>query len=164
MTNNSKLFTTQNASHRFKNAGLGEVTANTCFSIVYVCVLLLFFLSVLLLLLFFLVLNNFARLLNTLFLPYVACGLKMIKKVPFYDNAAGWQSWNIFCYLQTFGNIPVTGQMDAATKRLMQKSRCGLPDVTPPGHYRSKRYTLHGQKWHHVNLTWRWVTCICIPL
>uniref|UniRef100_A0A2S2Q4U3 Matrix metalloproteinase-17 n=1 Tax=Sipha flava TaxID=143950 RepID=A0A2S2Q4U3_9HEMI len=56
--------------------------------------------------------------------------------------------------LQTYGNIPVTGKLDAETKELMRKSRCGVPDVTPPGRHRNKRYTLHGQKWQHVNLTW----------
>uniref|UniRef100_A0A2H8TRK4 Matrix metalloproteinase-17 n=1 Tax=Melanaphis sacchari TaxID=742174 RepID=A0A2H8TRK4_9HEMI len=57
--------------------------------------------------------------------------------------------------LQTFGNIPVTGKMDAATKELMKKPRCGVPDLSPAaGQRRTKRYTLQGQKWHHVNLTW----------
>ncbi|XP_050533471.1 matrix metalloproteinase-2-like [Daktulosphaira vitifoliae] len=56
--------------------------------------------------------------------------------------------------LQRFGNIPVTGQMDAATKELMRKPRCGLPDETSNIGNRKKRYTLHGQKWQHVNLTW----------
>jgi hypothetical protein len=44
--------------------------------------------------------------------------------------------------------------MDEATVSLMQKPRCGLPDIAST-HFRSKRYTLHGQKWHYTNLTWR---------
>ncbi|KAF0762537.1 matrix metalloproteinase-2-like, partial [Aphis craccivora] len=57
--------------------------------------------------------------------------------------------------LQTFGNIPVTGKMDAATKQLMKKPRCGVPDISQPtGQRRTKRYNLQGQKWNHVNLTW----------
>ncbi|XP_021938956.1 matrix metalloproteinase-2-like isoform X2 [Zootermopsis nevadensis] len=55
--------------------------------------------------------------------------------------------------LQTFGSIPATGEMDDATVSLMQKPRCGLPDIAST-HFRSKRYTLHGQKWHYTNLTW----------
>ncbi|XP_050436523.1 matrix metalloproteinase-2-like [Adelges cooleyi] len=57
--------------------------------------------------------------------------------------------------LQWFGNVPVTGQMDDATKELMQKPRCGIRDVIPSSQgRRSKRFALQGQKWHHVNLTW----------
>ncbi|KAL4091884.1 hypothetical protein QTP88_026496 [Uroleucon formosanum] len=57
--------------------------------------------------------------------------------------------------LQTFGNIPVTGQLDEATKQLMKKPRCGVSDFSQTaGQKRTKRYTLQGQKWHHVNLTW----------
>lgn len=45
--------------------------------------------------------------------------------------------------------------MDAATKQLMKKPRCGVPDIVQPAdQQRTKRYTLQGQKWHHVNLTW----------
>lgn len=56
--------------------------------------------------------------------------------------------------LQTFGNIPITGQLDEATKQLMKKPRCGVSDIVQPAGQRTKRYTLQGQKWHHVNLTW----------
>lgn len=58
--------------------------------------------------------------------------------------------------LQNFAHIPVTGELDENTIKLMKKPRCGLPDIP---YYstgkRKKRYTLHGQKWHYTNLTWR---------
>ncbi|KMQ96929.1 matrix metalloproteinase-17, partial [Lasius niger] len=60
--------------------------------------------------------------------------------------------------LQKFGGIPVTGEIDAATKKLMKAKRCGLPDQ--PDHRRGiktrhKRFTIHGQQWQYRNLTWR---------
>ncbi|KAK6638073.1 hypothetical protein RUM44_008498 [Polyplax serrata] len=55
--------------------------------------------------------------------------------------------------LQSFANIPVTGELDEKTLELLKKPRCGLPDFQYPSR-RRKRYTLHGQKWHYTNLTW----------
>ncbi|XP_017045134.1 LOW QUALITY PROTEIN: matrix metalloproteinase-2 [Drosophila ficusphila] len=69
--------------------------------------------------------------------------------------------------LQSFGNIPVTGQIDAATARLIQRPRCGVGDK--PSAYsfspdnldhdggsggRVRRYVLQGPKWSKKDLTW----------
>ncbi|KOC64604.1 Matrix metalloproteinase-15 [Habropoda laboriosa] len=58
---------------------------------------------------------------------------------------------------QKFGGIPVTGEIDEATKTLMTLPRCGLADKPDPRYIRvrHKRYTIHGQQWSHWNLTWR---------
>ncbi|XP_014488662.1 PREDICTED: matrix metalloproteinase-2 [Dinoponera quadriceps] len=58
--------------------------------------------------------------------------------------------------LQKFGGIPVTGEIDEATQKLMKARRCGLPDQPDPrfGRTRHKRFTIHGQQWSHRNLTW----------
>ncbi|XP_037714565.1 matrix metalloproteinase-2 isoform X1 [Drosophila subpulchrella] len=69
--------------------------------------------------------------------------------------------------LQTFGNIPVTGEIDAATARLIQKPRCGVGDdqsansFSPDNLYhdighgvRVRRYVLQGPKWSRTDLTW----------
>ncbi|XP_065577368.1 matrix metalloproteinase-2-like isoform X2 [Artemia franciscana] len=72
--------------------------------------------------------------------------------------------------MQRFGGIPETGIVDTATRKLMNRKRCGLPDKITDGfrakssnnasyvhqirHKRRKRYILQGQKWKHVNLTW----------
>ncbi|XP_012350103.1 matrix metalloproteinase-2 [Apis florea] len=58
--------------------------------------------------------------------------------------------------LQRFGGIPVTGDIDEATMKLMRLPRCGLPDKIDPRYtrVRHKRYTIHGQQWPHRNLTW----------
>ncbi|XP_034189072.2 matrix metalloproteinase-2 [Osmia lignaria lignaria] len=58
--------------------------------------------------------------------------------------------------LQRFGGIPVTGEIDEATTKLMKLPRCGLPDKPDPRYtrVRHKRYTIHGQQWPHRNLTW----------
>ncbi|GAB1861325.1 Matrix metalloproteinase-2-like [Camponotus japonicus] len=58
--------------------------------------------------------------------------------------------------LQKFGGIPVTGEIDEATKGLMTAKRCGLPDQPDPRFIRTrhKRFTIHGQQWQYRNLTW----------
>lgn len=58
---------------------------------------------------------------------------------------------------QRFSGIPVTGDIDEATMKLMKLPRCGLPDKVDPRftRVRHKRYTIHGQQWLHRNLTWR---------
>ncbi|XP_055346282.1 stromelysin-3-like [Paramacrobiotus metropolitanus] len=63
---------------------------------------------------------------------------------------------------QTFANLPITGVLDAETKRMMAAPRCGVPDVvdgeTPPPsgqtHKRRKRFVLQGSKWKVKDLTW----------
>ncbi|XP_020279000.1 matrix metalloproteinase-2-like [Pseudomyrmex gracilis] len=59
--------------------------------------------------------------------------------------------------LQRFGGIPVTGEIDEATRKLMKAKRCGLPDRPDPRYARTrhKRFTIHGQQWPYLNLTWR---------
>ncbi|XP_049873115.1 matrix metalloproteinase-14-like [Pectinophora gossypiella] len=57
--------------------------------------------------------------------------------------------------LQEFGGIPVTGEVDEATQRLMVQKRCGRPDVeTGLEGKRRKRFVVQGEKWKHTNLTW----------
>jgi len=66
---------------------------------------------------------------------------------------------------QAFGNIPVTGQINQATVKLIQKPRCGVgdnkyaynfsPDNLDHGNSRVRRYVLQGAKWDKTDLTWR---------
>ncbi|VDK60852.1 unnamed protein product [Anisakis simplex] len=63
--------------------------------------------------------------------------------------------------LQHYGNIPVTGKLDDATKQLMSRKRCGLPD-RPINEYHHrhrrrhrKRYALSGFKWEKKTITFR---------
>ncbi|XP_033231708.1 matrix metalloproteinase-2 [Belonocnema kinseyi] len=59
--------------------------------------------------------------------------------------------------LQSFAGIPVTGEIDEETKKLMSSRRCGLQDKPDPRYAnmrRHKRFTVHGQKWPSPNLTW----------
>ena len=48
-----------------------------------------------------------------------------------------------------------TGILDAATKNMISKPRCGLKDERRKS--RSKRYIIKGQKWEKTHLTWRFV-------
>lgn len=59
--------------------------------------------------------------------------------------------------LQEFGGIPVTGEIDTATKNLMKQKRCGRPDREDgeDEHRRKKRFAVQGEKWKYTNLTWR---------
>ncbi|EDX06378.1 GD10058 [Drosophila simulans] len=69
--------------------------------------------------------------------------------------------------LQSFGNITVTGEIDSATARLIQKRRCGVGDrrsadsFSPDNLYhesgsnvRVRRFALQGPKWPKMDLTW----------
>ena len=66
--------------------------------------------------------------------------------------------------MQRFGNIPQTGLLDKATIELMNRKRCGVPDIIAPDDslvvHRSKRYIIQGSKWSKTNLTWRFVYAI----
>ncbi|KAI4477931.1 hypothetical protein M0804_012411 [Polistes exclamans] len=55
-----------------------------------------------------------------------------------------------------FSGIPVTGEIDDATRKLMKARRCGLADRQNPRYSRTrrKRFTIHGQRWPYRNLTW----------
>lgn len=66
--------------------------------------------------------------------------------------------------LQRFGNIPETGIIDEATRKLMRRPRCGHPDITSSADFsatntfrRKKRYVIQGAKWPNTRVTWRWV-------
>ena len=58
--------------------------------------------------------------------------------------------------LQAFANISVTGELDGATRSLLERPRCGVPDYLS-GQFRSrrKRFIVQGQKWQNTSLTWR---------
>lgn len=72
---------------------------------------------------------------------------------------------NIFVSVpQAFGNIPVTGKIDAATAKLIQLPRCGVGDNEHAYNFspdnldhgpRKRRYVLQGAKWDKTDLTWR---------
>ena len=53
---------------------------------------------------------------------------------------------------QRFGGVPETGRLDPATRMLMSKPRCGMPDVESG---RTKRYVKSSSVWKTTNLTWR---------
>ncbi|XP_061401435.1 matrix metalloproteinase-2-like, partial [Musca vetustissima] len=65
-------------------------------------------------------------------------------------------------HLQRFGNIPVTGELDSETRKLIKRPRCGVGDskqtlaFSPDNlhHGRMKRYVLQGPKWDKTDLTW----------
>uniref|UniRef100_A0A0M3HUN9 PG_binding_1 domain-containing protein n=1 Tax=Ascaris lumbricoides TaxID=6252 RepID=A0A0M3HUN9_ASCLU len=59
--------------------------------------------------------------------------------------------------LQLYGNVPVTGKIDAATRELMTRKRCGLPDRQMKMHRmrHRKRYALMGPIWDKKLLTYR---------
>ncbi|RWS17240.1 Matrix metalloproteinase-16-like protein [Dinothrombium tinctorium] len=60
--------------------------------------------------------------------------------------------------MQQFGNIPVTGVIDNATLALLERKRCGLPDILNDENIseliRKKRYDLYYTKWDRKNLFW----------
>ncbi|XP_053668327.1 matrix metalloproteinase-2-like [Anopheles marshallii] len=67
--------------------------------------------------------------------------------------------------LQSFGGLNPTGTIDEPTYELMQKPRCGAPDVSDSLDFlpsidirvrpRVRRYIIQGQKWHNPIITWR---------
>lgn len=61
---------------------------------------------------------------------------------------------------QAFANLTVTGVIDEKTRELIQRPRCGVPDIlsgqfNSGGNRRSKRFIVQGQKWPTTSLTWR---------
>nr|XP_045617604.1 matrix metalloproteinase-2-like [Procambarus clarkii] len=57
--------------------------------------------------------------------------------------------------MQRFGHIPITGRLDEATKELMKRPRCSLPDVLPSdSHTRARRFVKQGKRWDRFNITW----------
>ena len=53
-----------------------------------------------------------------------------------------------FFYISSYAGIPVTGKYDDATKEMMEKPRCGMPDKQAGDKSRRKRrYNLQGTKW-----------------
>lgn len=60
--------------------------------------------------------------------------------------------------LQGFAGLNMTGKLDRSTKKLIEKPRCGVMDVSTGFRnkraIRVKRYNLQGQRWSHHNLTW----------
>jgi matrix metalloproteinase-25 (membrane-inserted) len=53
---------------------------------------------------------------------------------------------------QRFGGVPESGRLDPATRMLMSKPRCGIPDMESG---RTKRYVKSSNIWKKTNLTWR---------
>lgn len=60
--------------------------------------------------------------------------------------------------MQRFGHIPITGELDEATRKLLRTPRCSLPDVLPGEgddlRRRVRRFVKQGKKWDKFNLTW----------
>lgn len=55
-------------------------------------------------------------------------------------------------------DLPITGVMDDATRRMMAMPRCGMSDRTNVGNIvrrRRKRYAVQGSKWPRNLLTYR---------
>jgi len=58
--------------------------------------------------------------------------------------------------LQAFGGVPVTGELDEPTKKLMKTPRCGNHDIeNMASETRKKRYILEGSKWGKKTITYR---------
>ncbi len=50
--------------------------------------------------------------------------------------------------MQRFAGFPVTGILDDATKKLMNTTRCGMPDVgRAESAKRKRRYSVQGSRW-----------------
>ena len=50
-------------------------------------------------------------------------------------------------------NLPETGALDEATKKLMNSPRCGIKDERRG--FTNKRFLIHGRQWEKNHLTWR---------
>lgn len=68
--------------------------------------------------------------------------------------------------LQSFANLEPTGEIDRDTLELMQRPRCGAPDLPNSPDFlpsnsllqfrrRHRRFVIQGQKWEHPIVTWR---------
>lgn len=58
--------------------------------------------------------------------------------------------------MQRFGGLPQTGVLDGRTLALLERPRCGMPDLSPGERVRRRRYAVQGQKWTKKELTWRY--------
>lgn len=47
---------------------------------------------------------------------------------------------------QEFAGLPITGRLDAATIKMMERPRCGFPDTAS--------FVIDGRKWNHKNITY----------
>merc|ERR1719186_942207 len=59
---------------------------------------------------------------------------------------------------QEFAGLEMTGEMDNATKVMMEMPRCGVRDIGDNNYgvrHRSKRYILQGSKWKNNKMTYR---------
>jgi hypothetical protein len=61
----------------------------------------------------------------------------------------------LFSINQKNGNIPQTGVFDTATKELLKKPRCGVPDEDPGDFAKRKKRFVTYLKWDKTNLSWR---------
>ncbi|PIK58932.1 putative 72 kDa type IV collagenase [Apostichopus japonicus] len=62
---------------------------------------------------------------------------------------------------QSMYGLRETGTLSAETKELLDKPRCGIPDVQPrggPGQIRARRYAHSGLKWGKKDLTYRFLS------
>eukprot|EP00795_Rhopilema_esculentum_P009292 gene9292-16988_t len=58
--------------------------------------------------------------------------------------------------MQEFAGLPPTGVVDSETAKLLNTSRCGMPDIGRADSARRKRrYNIQGTKWNKQKLTWR---------
>ncbi|KAM8961366.1 matrix metalloproteinase-25 [Pelodytes ibericus] len=60
--------------------------------------------------------------------------------------------------MQKFAGLPVTGELDDQTIRMMKAPRCSLPDIimlSEDPRRRRKRYAFSGTVWKKKQLTWR---------
>ena len=57
--------------------------------------------------------------------------------------------------MQRMAHIPVTGELDNATRTKMSSPRCGMADMDEQTSERTKRY-ITASKWESTHVTWRY--------